>query len=244
MTQSSKTDVEKAESGRSSDAAEAVYEKWKHWSVNWTAVWIGALAAFAMVLLFGLLGTAIGAHVWGAGHEFVDLKTAKIEVIALCVCGAFFSFVVGGWVSAKTAGVLHSEPGILYGAVSWLVAVPMILFAAELGASRHLGGWYGGLAGSTSSSMAEATPFARPDPLLPEPTREEVAAYRAQSLEYAQNVKKWREDAPRVARNSSLGALAALLLGLVGAVIGGWKAADEPMTFTHHLTRTPRYSPA
>ena len=241
--QTPSTDAEKAESGRSADAAEAVYEKWKHWPINWTAVWVGALAGFTMVLLFGLLGTALGVHSWGMGHEVIDVRKASLEAVALCVCGAFFSFVAAGWVSGKIAGVLHSEPGMLYGAVSWLVAVPMLLVAVELGASRHLGGWYSGLAPSTLSTMVETAPFARPDPLLPEPTREEIAAYRAQSIEYLQNVKKWHEEAPRVARNGALGALAALLLSLVGAVIGGWKAAGEPMTFTHHLTRTPRYSP-
>ena len=32
-------------------------------------------------------------------------------------------------------------------------------------------------------------------------------------------------------------ALTALLLGLVGSVIGGWIASGEPMTFTYHRTR-------
>lgn len=44
-------------------------------------------------------------------------------------------------------------------------------------------------------------------------------------------------DAALAARNGALGALAALLLGLIGAVIGGWMASGEPMTFTHWRTR-------
>jgi len=40
-----------------------------------------------------------------------------------------------------------------------------------------------------------------------------------------------------MARNGALGALTALLLGLVGSVVGGWMASGEPMTFTHHRTR-------
>ncbi len=43
--------------------------------------------------------------------------------------------------------------------------------------------------------------------------------------------------AAAAARNAALGALTALLLGLVGSVIGGWIASDEPMTFTHYRTR-------
>ena len=38
-------------------------------------------------------------------------------------------------------------------------------------------------------------------------------------------------------RNNALATALALLLGLVGAVIGGWMASGEPMTFTHHRRR-------
>lgn len=44
-------------------------------------------------------------------------------------------------------------------------------------------------------------------------------------------------DAAIALRNNSLATAAALLIGLVGAVIGGWMASGEPMTFTHHRTR-------
>jgi hypothetical protein len=38
-------------------------------------------------------------------------------------------------------------------------------------------------------------------------------------------------------RNNALATAVALLLGLVGAVLGGWMASGEPMTFTHHRKR-------
>jgi hypothetical protein len=38
-------------------------------------------------------------------------------------------------------------------------------------------------------------------------------------------------------RNAALAALAALLIGLVGAVVGAWMASGEPMTFTYHRRR-------
>ncbi len=41
-----------------------------------------------------------------------------------------------------------------------------------------------------------------------------------------------------VARNTALGAIAALLLGLMGSVVGGWMGCGEPMTFTHHRRRS------
>jgi hypothetical protein len=44
-------------------------------------------------------------------------------------------------------------------------------------------------------------------------------------------------DTARAARNAALGGVAALLLGLVGAAVGGWMASGEPMTLTHYRTR-------
>jgi hypothetical protein len=38
-------------------------------------------------------------------------------------------------------------------------------------------------------------------------------------------------------RNNALATAVALLLGLVGGVLGGWMASGEPMTFTHHRKR-------
>ena len=41
----------------------------------------------------------------------------------------------------------------------------------------------------------------------------------------------------KAAREAAGGAATALLLGLIGAVIGGWMGCGEPMTFTHYRTR-------
>jgi ABC-type sulfate transport system permease component len=44
-------------------------------------------------------------------------------------------------------------------------------------------------------------------------------------------------DMAAAMRNTALAALTALLLGLVGAVIGAWMGSGEPMTFTHYRRR-------
>jgi len=38
-------------------------------------------------------------------------------------------------------------------------------------------------------------------------------------------------------RNNALATAVALLIGLIGAVVGGWMASGEPMTLTHYRTR-------
>ena len=37
------------------------------------------------------------------------------------------------------------------------------------------------------------------------------------------------------------GAVTALLLGLIGGVVGGWMASGEPMNFSHYRTRKAIY---
>lgn len=215
-------------------AAEVRYERWKHWPIHWSAIWVGALAAFCTVLLFGLIGIALGAHLLGPEHRIVDVRKLSIGALIFSVCGAFFSFALGGWVAGKIAGILHAEPGMLQGAIVWLVAVPILVVAAGLGAASFLGGWYTGL-GPTSTTA----PFLRPDPLGPGASADEIATYQAQLAQYHQNLRQWQEDTPKAVRASALGAVTALLLGLVGSVLGGWMATGEPMNFSHHRTRKP-----
>jgi hypothetical protein len=218
-------------------SAEAQHERWAHHHVNWTAVWIGALAAFSMVLLFGLIGTALGAFLVGPEHRVVDVRKLSVWTLTFSVCGAFFASVVGGWVAVKIAGILHSEPAMLHGAFAWLVMVPILVVCAALGASSLFGSWYGGLGPASTTNPS----FIHPDPLGASASPEEIAAFRLQLAEYNRNVKQWHEDTPKATRISALVAISALLLGLLGSVIGGWLASGEPMNFTHYLTRKPMY---
>ena len=72
------------------------------------------------------------------------------EPLIFSVMGAFMSFVVGGWVAGKIAGVRRAETAPSDGAIVWVVAVPMLLLLVALGAGSYFGSWYGGLAGASS----------------------------------------------------------------------------------------------
>jgi hypothetical protein len=216
---------------------EARYELWTDWPVNWKSVWVGALTAFALVLIFGLIAIAIGAHVLGAENRIVELKKWGLGALAYTVAAAFFSFTAGGWAAGKVAGILRSEPAMLNGALVWLLGVPMLAGAAALGAGNFLGAWYGGLAGSPAWATVPAAPFARPDVPLSVATAAEIEQYRADVVEFRRKLTQWNEDTPKATRNSALGAVTALLLGLLGAVLGGWMASGEPMSFTYYRTR-------
>jgi hypothetical protein len=229
--------IQELEADRRESAAEIEYEKWVHWPVNWSAVWVGALAALVAVLVFGLIGIAIGAHLLGPEHRVVDLKKFGIGALIFSVVSAFFAFVIGGWITGKIAGILRSEPAMLHGAVMWCVAVPLLVTLATVGAGSYFGGWFGGLAGTPSWAAPAAAPYDRPDPLAVDATAEERAQFKTAQAEYVQKVRQWKEETPKAARNSAIGAVTAVLLGLMGSVIGGWLACGEPMNFTHYRTR-------
>jgi hypothetical protein len=171
----------------------------KAWPVYWSAIWVGALSALAVGLIFGLIGTAVGAH--QIGKKIVNLHDLSFWGLVFSVAGAFFSFVVGGWVASSIAGLRRAEDAALHGAISWLLAQPMFLVLGALGAASFFGTWYAGMAGTpvwASTSHVTADP-----------------------------------NAAMVARNSAVGVVTAMLIGLVGSCLGGWLASGEPMSLTY-----------
>lgn len=178
-------------------------EGWIAWPISWSGVWVGALAAIAVGLLIGLIGLAIGAQ---EVSRFVDWKKVRLTALAFSIAGAFFAFVVGGWLAPRIAGIRRSEPAMLHGAIVWLVAVPMLLILAAHGGSQQFGSWYGGLSSVQAGASTTVLPA---DPEL-----------------------------ARAMRNTAAATVVALLTGLIGAVIGGWMASGEPMTFTYYRRRT------
>jgi hypothetical protein len=97
-------------------------------------------------LLFGLIGISVGAH--QLGQRITKWNEFGFGTLVFSVGGAFFSFVIGGWVAAKITGLRSAENAALQGAIVWLVAVPLLLVLAAFGAASFFGAWYGGLAGT------------------------------------------------------------------------------------------------
>ena len=130
---------------------------WGPWPV-WSAVWVGALSALAVGLIIGLIGYAIGAHQLTEPRT-MTFGNARLITAIFSVAGAFFAFVVGGWVAARIVDARRAEPAILHGVVAWLVTIPMMLLLAALGATGMWGSWYGGLVASAAwVATAPTTP--------------------------------------------------------------------------------------
>ncbi len=177
-------------------------ETWASWPVCWSAVWVGALSALATAVVFGLIGVAIGAHELGQAGQIARWSQVGVGALAWSVFTAFLAFVIGGWVAGKVAAIERSEPAMLHGAITWALALPLLIALLAIGAGGAVGGWYGGLVGP---------PAWGPSPAVPAD--------------------------PRVLRNGALAAVTAILLGLVGSVIGAWFASDEPMTLRYYRQR-------
>ena len=128
------------------------------WPINWSAAWAGALTSLALSVILGLIATVIGAS---SAHPFTSFHTVALVSLVAVVLASFFAFFAGGWTAGKIAGFTHSEPSILHAAISWLIALPLLLLALAAGAGQAFGGWYGGLLGA-SPLVAAATSAATP----------------------------------------------------------------------------------
>jgi hypothetical protein len=117
----------------------------RNWPVAWSAIWVGTLAVIVVGLLIGLLGLAVGAH---EVSRFVNWKNVRLSTILFEVCGAFFSFVVGGWVASRIAGFRQAEHAMLHGAIVWALGLSLLLGLGSVGGTTHFGGWYAGFGGT------------------------------------------------------------------------------------------------
>lgn len=215
-------------------------ERFDPWPVNWSGVATGALGSIAGVVILGLIGVAVGAHLTGPENRVVDLHEVTLVTLAYSVFSAFLACAAGGWIAARVAGAYQNETAMLHGAIRWLVAVPLLITLASLGAGSYMGGWHGSLAGQPAWTDATATPFEAPQPLPANATEQQSIEHAAALTEYRQKTQQWREETPRATRNGALGGMMALLMGLVGSVIGGWIGSGEPMTFSYNRTRFMR----
>src|SRR5256885_10686966 len=132
---------------------------WRPWPVVWSAVILGALSALAVGLVIGLIGFSVGAH---EVSKAATWKNVRLITLIFNIGGAFFAFVVGGWVAARIAGFRRAEPAVLHGAIAWLVTLPILMLLAATGTLASYGGGLGALAGfsATPTSVFSATDIA------------------------------------------------------------------------------------
>jgi hypothetical protein len=180
---------------------------------GWPVDWSAVWVGALSAVVVSLIIALIGVAIGAhaiAATRIVRWKEFGFGSLIFSIFGAFLAFTVGGWVAGRISGYRWSEPAILHGAIAWLVGVSLIVTLGTVGTTAF-GPWYRGIGGFRVSAVPAAVPAPPEDP-----------------------------DAARAARNAALGGVTAILLGLVGAAIGGWMASGEPMTLTHHRSRERR----
>ena len=179
--------------------------------VRWGPIVAGFLTALTSLLVLNLLGLAVGLSTVNAGTAAAQGGPPPDLGRNSAIWGAIsgiLSFLLGGYVAARTAAVFDRGWGALNGALVFLLGVPITFWLAGQGLGMVLG---------TLGSLAPS--------LNLDPGSAQAAANQAtnQAQQATQNVQP--ADVARAAeqaRNAAWTALLAVLLGLGAGALGGW----------------------
>ncbi len=182
--------------------------------VRWGPIWAGLLAAFFTLLVLSLLGLAIGASTVNAGQAAQGSGTQNAGSYSAIWAGisAILAFLVGGYVTGRTAAVHERGWAALNGALVFLLALPLLLWLASQGLGALIGNAShiaSGLGINLGQLSATATGAAR-------------------SITPAQ-----AQQAADTARNTAWGTLVGLLLGCGAAALGGTLGMRHAARDTH-----------
>jgi hypothetical protein len=196
--------------------------------VHWGPIVAGLLTALTTLLLLSLLGVAVGLTTVNAGTAAAQgappADAGRNSAIWAAIAG-IVAFLLGGYVTGRTAAVFNRSWGALNGALVFMVAVPLILWLAGQGLGTVLGS-LGNLTGALASNPGAVQAA-------------QGAAGQAQSA--AQSVQPI--DVARAAegaRNAAWGALAGSLVALGAGAVGGWLGTRHPTATERRTTRVTR----
>jgi hypothetical protein len=179
--------------------------------VRWGPIVAGFLTALTSLLVLNLLGLAIGLTAVNAGTAAAQGGPPPDLGRNSAIWGALsgiISFLLGGYVAARTAAVFDRGWGALNGALVFLLGVPITFWLAGQGLGTVLG------------TLGSLVPSLNLDPASAQGAANQAAN---QAQQAAQNIEPI--DVARAAervRNAAWTALLAVLLGLGSGALGGW----------------------
>jgi hypothetical protein len=101
--------------------------------VHWGSVFAGIFVALSVMALLSALGAAIGATAYDPGD---DARRWGVGTGIWALISALISFIVGGFVAARTSGHTDRKNGLFHGFMVWAVAIPMLAFLVGSGLTR------------------------------------------------------------------------------------------------------------
>lgn len=105
--------------------------------VRWGPIWAGLLTALGTFLLLSLLALAIGLANVRVGQTDAE-DAAATAGIATAIIG-LISFLIGGFVAARTAAVAGRGNGLLNGFLVWALGTALILLLGAFGLGQLFG---------------------------------------------------------------------------------------------------------
>jgi hypothetical protein len=105
-------------------------------AIRWGPIWGGLLTAVGIFLLLSLLATAIGLSTIELGASAGAISKGAGVVSAIL---ALISFIIGGYVAGRTAGIVSEWNGALNGFLVWALATILFLLLAAIGAGQIFG---------------------------------------------------------------------------------------------------------
>jgi hypothetical protein len=176
-------------------------------TITWSGVFAGVFVAVALDALFAVLGGAVGAtafnpYALGAGQ----LKAITIGEGVWLLVSNLIAFFIGGYVGARASSSLGRTHGMLQGLTVWAVGLVVSIFLANATVSGGIGGALTVAANSGAGSNAISNGAGALAGVNP--------TYAAQVAQAAAEALAWWT-------------FAAIVLGIIGALIGGSLGADQ-----------------
>jgi hypothetical protein len=212
--------------------------------VQWGPIVAGVLAAIVSFLLLTILGIALGASVLDPANTAGEIGTWAAVWGAIT---AIVSFLIGGWIAARSAVVEGSFAGLLNGLSVGIAGLLLIIWLTASGLG-NLFGTIGSTVGGVLNVAAAVAPAAGDaanvnpeqagnqveeatgiDVDNPEAAATAVAGQVEQVAEQAQSTLQ-QADNPQTfeaVRNGAFGTFVILLVPLVASAVGGWLGKYE-----------------
>jgi len=150
--------------------------------MSWAAIFGGVILAVTVQILLTLLGAGIGfGSIDVQSGSSPDVSTLGIGAGLWWMITSLVALAVGGYVSARLAGIETRWDGMLHGLITWGIAAMLSLYLLTSAVGGILGGGFSALgslvsaAGSGISSAAK--PLAQATGVTPESVQQQAEAY-------------------------------------------------------------------
>lgn len=196
--------------------------------VQWGPIIAGVVSAIAVFLLMTVLGIALGASVLGPAQSAGEIGTWAAVWGAV---SAIVSFLVGGWLAAKTAAVDGPFAGLINGLMAGAAGLLLILWLTSTG----LGNLFGTLSSNVGEIANLGQDVAQQQGVTPEEAQGQAAGQAQQAQQQAQEAVA-QADNPETfdrVRNSAFGTFLGLLLPLIAAALGGYLGHNKRAELIH-----------